>query len=88
MSKEQVIQVRLLFFARAREIAGCDALELELPDGARLTDVVDRLCDQHPAIRNYVGHCRWSINEEFAPLEAPVPTGAEIALIPPVSGGI
>jgi molybdopterin synthase catalytic subunit len=87
MTTDDTIRVKLLFFARARELAGCESLELRIAPGSTLTDVVSKLCDKQPAIRDYVGHCRFSINEEFAPLEATVPHDAEIALIPPVSGG-
>ena len=87
MTSPASIHVRLLFFARARELSGCERMDLELAPGATLADVVQRLCEAQPAIRDYVQHCRLSINEEFESLETRVPDDAEIALIPPVSGG-
>ncbi len=32
-------------------------------------------------------HLRVAVNQEFLPLDAPVPDGAEVALVPPVAGG-
>ena len=37
------MQVRVRLFAGLRERAGADEVELELPDGARVGDALDRL---------------------------------------------
>jgi len=76
------MQVRVLLFAGLRERAGTGAVELELPDGAKVQDALDRLAavaEDVPVVM--------AINREYAPADAPLHAGDELALIPPVSGG-
>jgi MoaE-MoaD fusion protein len=74
------ITVRL--FAMLRERAGSDALELELPDDARVADAlaaVDHLAGGLSLVM--------AVNREYAAADHPLAPGDELALIPPVSGG-
>ncbi len=70
-----------------RERAGADALELELPDGATVADAVEALRAQL-ALAGLEGlPVRVAVNREYAPDEARIEPGDELAAIPPVSGG-
>lgn len=82
------IQVQVLLFARAREIAGTDRVLLALDDGATLGDAAAALSRSVPALADYLGHCRLAMDREFCDLDDGVRDGAELAVIPPVSGGI
>ena len=73
-----VITVRL--FAGLRERAGRDRVEVELPEGARVSDLL-RAMELAPR------SCVVAINREYADERAPVRAGDEVALVPPVSGG-
>jgi MoaE-MoaD fusion protein len=73
-----VVTVRL--FAGLRERAGADRVQVELPDGARVADL---LAAMEVAPRS----CVVAINREYADDRAPVREGDEVALVPPVSGG-
>jgi molybdopterin synthase catalytic subunit len=42
---------------------------------------------RHPALQRHRRGLRFAIGTRFAPPEAPLPDGADVALIPPVSGG-
>ena len=81
-------RIRVLYFAAARERAGVDREELELPI-ARPTaaQALEHLFGLHPSLRPLASHLRLAVNQEFSRLEDPVPDGAELALIPPVAGG-
>jgi molybdopterin converting factor subunit 1 len=79
--------VRALFFASYREIAGADEVRVELPHGARVSDLVERL---------RAGGGRWealpstpavAVNLDYAPLATALSEGDEVAFIPPVAGG-
>ena len=77
------MQVRVRLFAALRERAGAGELELELPDDARVADALERLrelVDGVPVVM--------AINQEYAADDAPLQAGDELALIPPVSGGV
>jgi molybdopterin synthase catalytic subunit len=76
------MHVRIRLFAGLRERAGADELELELPDGARVSDALARigsLTDGVPVVM--------AVNQEYAQSGDALHPGDELALIPPVSGG-
>jgi sulfur-carrier protein len=79
------VQVRL--FARARDLAGADAVSLNLPEGATVGDLRRRLAEEHPALRPLLARSALAVNEDFADDDLTLPLRAEVALLPPVSGG-
>jgi molybdopterin converting factor subunit 1 len=79
------MKVRL--FARLRDLAGRDTLDIELPPDATVGDVRRALADQHPALRGLLERCVIAVNEDFADDTMRVPADAEVAILPPVSGG-
>ena len=79
-----LVSVRL--FAGLRERAGTDRLELELPEGARVADVLAAMAGT-PVGELRPRECVVAVNREYAPADAPVSAGDEVALVPPVSGG-
>ncbi len=80
------MRVSVRLFAGLRERAGTDRLEVELPDDARVADVLAAMAG------TAVGElrpreCVVAVNREYATPEEPVRAGDEVALVPPVSGG-
>lgn len=80
-------KVKVRVFARARELAGADAVDVELASGASVADLRHQLASDYPPLAGLLARCAIAIDDEFAEDEAIVPAGAEIALLPPVSGG-
>jgi MoaE-MoaD fusion protein len=76
------MHVRVRLFAGLRERAGADEIELELPDGALVSDALDRLSQVTGGVRVVM-----AVNHEYADPGASLEPGDELALIPPVSGG-
>jgi molybdopterin synthase catalytic subunit len=76
------MRVRVRLFAGLRERAGTDEVELELPDGAQVSDALERLGELSAGIRVVM-----AVNREYADEHLPLHAGDELALIPPVSGG-
>ncbi len=81
------MRVRVLFFAFVREIAGCDGAEIDLPEGATVAGARDAVAARFPALAPRLPHLLWAVDREYARLDAPLHDGAEVAAIPPVSGG-
>ncbi len=81
------MRIGVLFFATAREAAATDATELDLPEGSTVGHARDALGERFPELQIRLPHCRFAVNREFAGLERPLTDGAELAVIPPVSGG-
>lgn len=77
-----VVSIRL--FAGLRERAGAGTVEVELPVGASVEDVLGT-----EALRGIVGEipCVLAVNREYASAGQVLRPGDELALIPPVSGG-
>ncbi len=80
--------VTVLFFATLKDRAGVPRTSLELPDGARVTDLKARLMEGFPDLEPALGSVLIAINREYAFDQDPIPDGAEVALFPPVSGGL
>jgi molybdopterin converting factor subunit 1 len=76
------MQVRVRLFASLRERAGQELVELELPDDALVADAVESLHDLLDGVPVVM-----AVNQQYAPDDAPLHPGDELALIPPVSGG-
>ena len=80
------MRVSVRLFAGLRERAGSDRLEVELPDGARVADVLAAMAST-PVGALGPRECVVAVNREYATADEPVRAGDEIALVPPVSGG-
>ena len=79
------VEVRL--FAAARQRAGRPTLDLELPEPATVAALKRALAAACPALAPLVASLRIAVDSEYAADDAPIPPGAEVAAIPPVSGG-
>jgi molybdopterin converting factor subunit 1 len=79
--------VRVRLFARARDLAGADTVMVTLPVGATVADLRRRLAVEQPRLAELLAQSALAIDREFAEASATVPVGAEVALLPPVSGG-
>lgn len=78
--------VTVLYFAAARERAGT-AQEMVEWAGGPVRQLLEQLAARHLDLRPLLPHLRVAVNQEFQPLDAPVPDRAEVALVPPVAGG-
>src|SRR3954454_18600141 len=74
--------VRVRLFAQLRERAGREAVELDLPDGARVADAIAALDDVAGGLPVVM-----AVNRSYAGADTPLSEDDELALVPPVSGG-
>ena len=81
------MKVRVKLFAVAKELAGCDELPVELPNGATIQDLRSAITIVAPALARIVPHALWAVGAEYANNETQLTEQSEVALIPPVSGG-
>ncbi len=77
----------MLCFAQTREHAGCSSTTLEVPAGSRVRDALEALLVRHPSLMPLRAHLALSLNGVLVRGDAAVVEGAELALLPPVSGG-
>ncbi len=80
-----IIQLKL--FAAAREAAGCETVEVEVPAAATVADLRSALVRQVPALSTWRKHLLIAVNQQYAADEQTLAEGDEVACFPPVSGG-
>jgi molybdopterin converting factor subunit 1 len=76
------VQISVRLFAMLRELLGADRLDVELPDGASVADLLAALPEPATALPLVV-----AVNREYAQPETVLHAADEVALVPPVSGG-
>ena len=81
------MRVRIKLFAAHRQLLGKRELELEVAEGATISQVWQTLQAQEPRLAHLSGTLVAALNQEYAPLDRRVADGDEVAFIPPVSGG-
>jgi MoaE-MoaD fusion protein len=81
------VTVRVLYFAVVRERLQLDAESVALADGAAVDALLDVLAARHPALTALRAALKVAVDREFVGGDHRLTDGAEVALIPPVSGG-
>lgn len=78
--------VTVLYFAAARDAAGVDR-ETVARAPATVGELRRALGLERPALAGVLARSRIAVDQEFAEDGAPLRDGAEVAVVPPVSGG-
>ena len=79
--------IQILCFGRLRELLAPEiTVELSLP--ATVGDLWQFLRQQYPALAPYDGAIAIAVNQVFASPSTPLEPGDQVALLPPVSGGM
>ncbi len=79
--------MKVLLFARARDLAGSDAIDVELPPGATVADLRRLLASRYPKLAPLLERSAFAVDDEFAAEDTVIGASAVVALVPPVSGG-
>ena len=79
------IQVKL--FAIARQRVGASSVEVDLAPESRIGELRQALAAQYPSLVGALEQMRFAVNSDYVADDAVIPGEAEVACIPPVSGG-
>lgn len=79
--------VRVLFFGPLVDLTGTASASMALAPPATVQSLLDALFLRWPALRDWDASLLTAINLEYARREARIPSGAEVAIMPPVQGG-
>ena len=81
------MQVRVRLFARYREAAGRERLDVDVPEGGTVEAAWAAVVDRHPELAAYRPFTLFAVGQDYVPGEHPLRAGDELCLFPPVSGG-
>jgi molybdopterin converting factor subunit 1 len=79
--------MKVLCFAKLRDLAGADAIDVELPTASTVEDLRREIARQWPIFDSLLPKCAVAVNEEFADATVVLKPEDCVALLPPVSGG-
>ena len=81
------MKVRVQMFARARDLAGSPVVEIDVADPPTVGGLRTALAAACPALVPLLPRLHVAVNSDYASDADAIPSGAEIACFPPVSGG-
>ncbi len=79
--------IKVLFFSSLQDIGAGKELNLDIPSGYKVSDLISNLEAQYPKLKQFRSTYRVAVNQELATNDTLIPDGSEVALLPPVSGG-
>ena len=81
------MKVEIRLFARYREAAGRDRVEVDLPEGGTVETAWDAVSKRFPALGQYRPFTLFALRNDYVPADHRLDDGDELCLFPPVSGG-
>ncbi len=79
--------LRVLLFAKFRDVVGAESVVVELPPGATVAELRQLLVQMDPTLAPLLERCAIAVDHDFVDDTHPLDEGHEVAIIPPVSGG-
>ena len=86
MAKEE-IRVKVKLFAAPREALGTGEMEVTLPAGSTVGEMVERLQEEYPVLRAHTRFLNVAVNRTYVGMQTVLHDGDEVACLPPVGGG-
>ena len=81
------ITVHVRFFAAPREALGKQEIEMAVPAGTTVNQLIDRLKQAYPVLRAYTRFLSVAVNRAYVGMSTELHDGDEVACLPPVGGG-
>jgi MoaE-MoaD fusion protein len=82
------MKIGVLFFGVLKEVVGRSAETVDLPEGARVQELLSHFGRQIPRFEAMLPSLAVSVNQEYSGTNRVLRDGDEVGLLPPVSGGL
>ena len=82
-----LMKIGVLFFGVLKEVIGRSSETVDLPEGARVREVLFHYAREAPRFKAMVPSLAISVNQEYSGADRALCDGDEVGLLPPVSGG-
>jgi molybdopterin synthase sulfur carrier subunit len=79
--------MKVRFFAQLRDLIGSDTLDVDLTNGATVSDLLEQIYKRFPALRSHDKSILVAAGLEFVDRNYKLKSGDEISVMPPVQGG-
>ena len=81
------MKIRVQFYAQLRDLIGIRELEVDLSEGATVSELLEAIYAKQPALRSHDKSILIGAGVEFVDRNYKLKPGEEIAIMPPVQGG-
>lgn len=81
------MKIRVQFYSQLRDLAGRQALDVDLTEGATVADLLEKLYQEVSALRAHDKSILIGAGVEFVDRNYVIKPGDEISVMPPVQGG-
>ena len=81
------MKIRVRFYAQLRDLTRVEAADVDLADGASVSDLLVNIYAKFPALRAHDKSILTGAGVEFVDRNYKMKSGEEIAIMPPVQGG-
>ena len=81
------MKIAVQFYAQLRDITRAQALDFDLSEDARVSDLLENIYAKFPALRGHDKTILIGSGVEFVDRAYKLKPGDEIAIMPPVQGG-
>ena len=81
------MHIEVQFFSRLRDLAGASKLDLELPEGATIADLLARLYADYPKMQPWDASLLIAVGLDYAARDQVLRAGDSVSVMPPVQGG-
>ena len=82
-----LMKIGVLFFGVLKEVVGRSGETVDLPEGARVREVLFHYAREAPRFEALVPSLAIAVNQEYSEADRALREGDEVGLLPPVSGG-
>jgi MoaD family protein len=81
------MNVRVQFYSQLRDLAGTQELDFDLPEKSTVSELLEKIYEQKPALRSRDKSILVGAGVEFVERNHELKAGDEISIMPPVQGG-